>query len=92
MIVELIQRGGLGRSKPIVLDVTQIVVRQNNGTPIYVCAHYGPDDACAHSVAGMEDFNRYLRVLGIDMTVVVSTIQIPGPPPGAKLLTGPKTS
>jgi hypothetical protein len=92
MIVEIIADTGIGRSKPIVINASQIVVRQDNGTPIYVCAHYGPANACAHSMVGMDDFDRYLKVLGINMTVVVSKIALSGPPCGAKLLTGPTSN
>ena len=97
MIIEVVLSDGIGKSAPLVLHCNQLVVRQDNGTPIGVFAHFGPDGAYAASIAahckhcgkGIEDFNRMLRALGVNMTVVVDTLQLPKPPPGAKLVAGP---
>jgi hypothetical protein len=92
MIVEIILSDGLGRAAPLVLRANQVVIRQDNDTPIVVAAHYGPDGACAVGSLGhdAEEFNRFLRVLGINMTCVVSRLQMPKPPPGARLVAGPR--
>jgi len=91
LIVELIPVGGVGRGKPIVLPVRQVVVRLSNGTPVVVASEFGPDGAYAVSRVGDDDFNRLLRALGLDIThVQVDTVQMPSPPPGARLIAGPK--
>lgn len=86
MIVELIARVG---DPPIRLDVAEFIVRQPNGTPIAVGADYGPEGSQAVSCVGMKDFNRMLKLLGVNETVVVSTLQMPKPQPGARLIAGP---
>jgi len=86
MIIELIPYVG---GEPIRMSVAQFVVRQDNGTPIAVGAEYGPDNSQAVSCIGVPDFERILRVLGIRETVVVHTLQMPKPMPGARLITGP---
>lgn len=86
MIIELIPRVG---ADPIRLEVAQYVVRQANGTPIAVGAEYGPEGAQAVSCVGCKDFQRLLRVLGIRTTVMVHTLQMPEPQPGAKLVASP---
>lgn len=76
---------------PLVLDIAQFVVQQDNGTPIAVGAEYGPPGTQAISMVGMPDFQRILEVLGVHTTVVVDTLRLPAPPSGARLITGPKT-
>ncbi len=87
MIIELISRVG---GPPLRLDVSQFVVRQDNGTPVACGAEYGPDGAQALSCVGCKDFQRMLRVLGVKDTVVVDTLQMPQPQPGVKLIAGPQ--
>ncbi len=98
MIVEVILSDGVGRSKPLVLHCNQVVIRQDNGTPIGVFAHFGPDGSYAASIAascascgqGVEDFNRMLRNLGVHGTVIVDKLVLPKPPPGARLVASPR--
>ena len=91
LIVELIPLHGVGRGQPIVLAVRQAVIRMPNGTPVVVAAEFGPDGAYAVSRVGDDDFNRLLRALSLDIThVQVDTVQMPSPPPGARLIAGPK--
>lgn len=98
MIVEIILADGVGKAAPLVLECNQIVIRQDNGTPIGVFAHYGQDGSyaasmaatCTHCGRGVEDFNRMLRALGVHATVVVDKLEMPKPPPGAKLIAGPR--
>ena len=87
MIIELIPRIG---GEPIRLNIAQFVVRQDNGTPISVGAEYGPEGSQAVSCVGCKDFQRMLRVLGVKDTVVVDTLQMPQPQPGARLIAGPR--
>ena len=97
MIVELVLSDGVGRSAPLVLHCNQILVRQDNGTPIGAFAHYGPEGSYAASIAahckhcgkGVDDFNRILRVLGVHTTVTVDQLQVAQPPAGARLVAGP---
>lgn len=88
MIVELLPRGGLGHGKPVRMEASQVVVRQNNGTPVMIAADYGEvGNIVVASVAhNPEEFNRTLRQLGIGMTVIVDRLQMPPPPPGARLI------
>jgi hypothetical protein len=86
VIIELIPHIG---GQPIRLNISQFVVRQDNGTPISVGAEYGPDQSQAVSCVGNKDFERMLRILGIKDTVVVHTLQMPKPQPGARLIAGP---
>lgn len=92
MILEIIPVEGVGRGRPLVIVANQIVIRNDQGTPIAAAAIYGPDESTAvgsvaHDEAG---FHRMLRVLGINTTTVVDTILMPKPEPGARLLLGPK--
>jgi hypothetical protein len=91
MIVELIPAGGVGRSRPLVLYVNQVVIRQDNGTPISVAAEFGGERTQAVAQAGDPDFERVLRALGVRETVVVDRIVLPPLPPGARLVAGPTT-
>lgn len=89
MILEIIPEGGIYAGRPIVLRACQVLVRQDNGTPICVAAHFGPDGAYAVEKAGDKDFNRTMRALGIRETVLVDRIEVPPPPPGARLVADP---
>lgn len=90
MIVEIIPLGGIGNGAPLKLEASQIVIYQDNGTPIVVAAHYGAAGTIA--VASVEhnqlEFNQMLRRLGIQMTVIVDRLHMPSPPPGARLVAG----
>lgn len=88
MIVELIVKG-VGSSEPLVLDVQQVLLRQQNGTPFMVAAVHGPNNAIAASMTGRDDFNQTLANLGIHETVIVDRLILPPPPPGARLVAGP---
>lgn len=90
MIVELIPASGIGCGQALRLAVSQVLIRQDNGTPICVAAEYGPEGAQAVSKAGDDDFNRILKTLGVDMLVRCDRIEMPQPPPGARLIAGPK--
>lgn len=92
MIVEIILSDGVGRSAPLVVHASQVLVRQDNGTPIMIAARYGPDGAEAVGSLGhdAEEFNRFLRACGVNMTCVVQRLKLPKPPPGARLVAGPR--
>lgn len=86
MKIKLIPRIG---GAPLVLDVSQFVVCNDHGTPISVGAEYGPANSQAVSCVGCDDFQRVLRVLGVDTTVIVDRLVMPKPQTGVQLLAGP---
>lgn len=86
MIVKLVPRIG---GAPLVLDAASFVVCQDNGTPIAAGGEYGPDGAQYVSMVGQKDFQRVLRVLGVNTTVVVDTLKPLRPQPGARLIADP---
>lgn len=90
MIVELILADGVGRSQPLVLHVNQLVVRQDNGTPICVAAEFGQDRAQAVAKVGDDDFEQVCNALGVRETVICDRVVLPPPPPGARLVAGPR--
>jgi len=93
MIVEIIPEGGIGRRDALVVPASQIIIRQDDGTPLMVAAVYGPEGAiaCGSVSHDEEEFNRFLRMLNIHQTVMVQRIKMPPPPPGARLVAGPKS-
>lgn len=93
MIIELIPSGGLGGTAPLRLNVSQIVLRLDDGTPMAAAAHYGPDGAVLVESAAFnpEAFQRMLKILGINQTVLVSTIKTAPPVAGARLIAGPQS-
>ena len=87
MIVEVIT--DIGGTAPLRLACSQVVIRREDGTPVVLAAKFGPDRAIAASIAGDEDFNRLLQALGINTTVIADRLELPKPPPGARLVAGP---
>lgn len=95
MFVEIIPEGGIGRAAaPIRLRASQIVIRDDLGNPLCVAALFGPDGAIAVAKADDEgeNFHRVLKNLGIQDTVLVDTLRLPTPPPGAVLLSDPRST
>lgn len=90
MFVEIIT--DVGGTAPLRIPCSQIVVRRNDGTPISLAAVFGPDGAIAVSIAGNDDFNRLLAALGVHTTVIADYLELPKPPPGARLVAGPGIS
>lgn len=90
MIVEIIPKGGLTHVQPLRLEAAQVVIRQDNGTPICVAALFGMEGAIAVSKADDSDFNTFLRNMGLGSPVSVDTIQLPPVPQGAVLLADPR--
>lgn len=66
-----------GIIKPVTLAVTQVLVKNDVGTPICVAGSYGPRNTQILSVVSDQDFNDNLRKLGIAMTVICDTIHLP---------------
>lgn len=88
MIVEIIHEG-VGVKPPLRLKATQILIRQDNGTPICLAAEFAGQAAQVVSKAGDPDFNRVLKLFSINMDVECTILNTPGPPAGSRLLTGP---
>lgn len=90
MIVEILPAAGLGRGEVLRIPASQMIVRNDDGTPISLAAVYGPDNSIAVSKVGDDDFQTMLRNLGVMMTVNVQRLELPKPPPGARLVAGPR--
>lgn len=89
MIVDLLVRDGLVVRR-VSVPINQVVVRQDNGTPVALAAEYGPDGSQVVTKIGDDDFNRMLRnVLGED-PVICDLLDLPKPFPGARLIAGPR--
>ncbi len=84
MIVELISEG-----KPVRIPVSQLVIFNDEGTPVAVAGLFGPGAIkVAHALD--DDFQQTLRAFGYGRHhVEVQEIQTAPVPGGAKLITGP---
>lgn len=92
LVVELIPSGGFLAGPPLKLPISQIVLRNGDGTVVFVAAETGGGKSQAIARIGDADFDRVCRLLGIHETVVIDTITLPKPPPGARLVAGPKST
>lgn len=90
MILQIIPAAGVGSGKPIVLDASQVVIRQDNGTVMALAMHYGPDGSYVIGIAGDDEFDRLLAAAGIHEEVICDRLQLPKPPPGAVLVADPR--
>ena len=89
MRVLLVPRGGLGRSAPLALEASVVLVEHDDGTAVMVAAEYGNNDVAA-SHAGEADFNQTLARLGFDRLTVCDRLELDPPPSTrARLVTGP---
>ena len=71
---------------PIRLSVSQLVVYNNQGTPIMVAAEFGGERSQCVAKAGDAEFERVLTAVGFGHhKVIVDEVSIPPAPPGAKL-------
>lgn len=61
-----------GRNVQVIKDFDLLIVEDNSENPVAVVAQYGPNGVYLVSSidAGDEEFNRVLRGLGIDKTVI----------------------
>ena len=88
MILEILPKGGIGSGKAMVLEASQVLIKQADGTPIGVAAEYGPEGTYAVSYAGEPDFNRILAALGIDQLVITDELHTGGDGGAARLVKG----
>jgi hypothetical protein len=81
--------GGIGGSQHILDDINLVVVEDTFGNPLVVIIETQPGVQSV-ILADDPDFNRILKGLGIDKTVISSSIDsIEDIPDGAKLVQGP---
>lgn len=94
MRLKIYPRDGLGCGLPIELDAAQVIIMQDNGTPLIaaVAAEYGPNGAQMIARFDDPDFNRVLSQLGIRTQVTYDDLALPQPPQGARLLAAPERS
>lgn len=89
MRVTIIPAGGLGRSAPVVIEAAQVYLSHPDGTHFAVAAEYGPDGAVQFAHAKDKNFNRVLNDLGVKRFTICDQLELPKPPPGARLVAGP---
>lgn len=88
MIVELVPHNGIG-GRPLVIDAAQLIIRLDDGTPIGAASHFGPDGGYAITHVNDPDFAQMLRAMGVNKTVIVTTLQAQKPIEGSRLLLRP---
>jgi hypothetical protein len=77
MYIEAIERFG---KPPVRLEVSQVVIYRDDGTPISLASLYGPDGAIfVETAEDPEKFNKALQTLGIDKTVIVDNLVMSEP-------------
>jgi hypothetical protein len=87
MRIEIVDKVG---TPPVRLPATRFVVYQDNATPVVAGAEFGSNREPTVAMVGMDRFEQVLRLLGVTAKVAVQTLQMPKPPPGARLVAGPK--
>lgn len=87
MIVDLVPRVGI---PPVRMNASQIVVYNDEGTPIMVAGEFGPNGAHKVAHAGDSDFQQTLKAFGVGRhEVVVEEIDLGPVPAGVKLIGQP---
>lgn len=86
MYVEIVNRFG---EAPLRVPASQVVIKLDDGTPISVAALYGSEGSYCISHCKDKDFNRILKTLHIDQTVICDDVSSSAPPEGARLILGP---
>jgi len=76
MIIELLVNNG-GILRPVTVHATQVIVKNDVGTPIYVAGKYGPENGQLASSVTDPDFNDTMKKLGIHMTVICDRLILP---------------
>ena len=89
MIVEIIPAGGILGVEPVRIPASQIVIRQDNGTPVIVAMEVGETRSQKVAKVGDKDFNKLLQEAKIFENVDVQDLELPKPPVGAKLVARP---
>ena len=84
MIVELITEHG----EPITLLASQILIKNEDNTPLAVAANYGAPGLIKLSVVGDKDFSSVLKSLGYNAKVEIEYLKL-DEFKGARLIAGP---
>jgi hypothetical protein len=72
---------------PIAVDASQLLVMNNEGTPIMVAGEYGAPGFQSVSKVGDDDFEKTLEVFGFGRhEIVVEKLKTPPVPAGATLI------
>ena len=88
MIIEIIDK--LGHAQPIRVEGTQVLVRNNQGTPIAVAGEFGPDGAVKTAHCCDAEFQQILNAFGYGRhQVEVKQVQLTPVPSGASKLISP---
>lgn len=72
-IVEIIETVG---RPPLRLEASQVVVRMPNGTPVCAAALFGSSDSVLVSHCEDPNFNANLKKLGINDTVITTSLKV----------------
>lgn len=65
---------GIGKP-PLKVEASQVVIRMPNGTPVSIAALYGGPNSVLVSHCEDANFNANLKKLGINETVIVSSLK-----------------
>ena len=84
----VVERGGIGRRAPRVIEAAMVLVQHDDGTVVAAAAEE-LDGGLVVTQANDPDFNRTLAQLGVPYMTVCDRIELPPPPPGARLVAGP---
>ena len=85
MIVQILTPTG-----PVQLEASQVLVMNNEGTPVLIAGEFGPPGCQKVAKVGDSDFQRTLETFGYGRhDIVVEDVKLPAVPAGAKLLSKP---
>ncbi len=71
------------------IPAAQLLIRNDDGTPVVVAGEFGPQNTIRAAVAGDADFQRTLSAFGYNEGIVeVDHLTLP-PPVGGRLISGP---
>lgn len=76
--------------RPVVTKGRTVIISDEHNNPLVVVMQIA-DGTTMVANSTDPDFNRVLRSLGINKTVICNNLSIPGPPANAELVAGPVT-
>lgn len=83
--IEAIPAGGVGRTQPLRIKATQLILRTEDGTPFGVVTDLGPERSYRLVKVGDPDFAKVLKEMGLP-PVTCDTFHAPRPAAGSRLL------
>lgn len=88
MIVEIVDN--LGRSLPVRVPASQVIVYTDQMTPVMIAGEYGPAGVLRLSHLHDADFAQTLQSFGVGRHQLnITSIRTTPPPSGARLINGP---